>query len=61
MTHQTIVVPDIGGAEGAEVVELLRDPREVRKRAIVPETVQKQLVGGHCAAQGIADAGCAIL
>jgi pyruvate dehydrogenase E2 component (dihydrolipoamide acetyltransferase) len=23
MTHQTIVVPDIGGAEGAEVVELL--------------------------------------
>ena len=41
MTHQTIVVPDIGGAEGAEVVELLvavGDAIELEQSLIVLES-----------------------
>ena len=41
MTHQTIVVPDIGGAEGAEVVELLvavGDAVELEQSLIVLES-----------------------
>ena len=41
MTHQTIVVPDIGGAEGAEVVELLvavGDVIELEQSLIVLES-----------------------
>ena len=41
MTHQTVVVPDIGGAEGAEVVELLvavGDPIELEQSLIVLES-----------------------
>ena len=41
MTHQTIIVPDIGGAEGAEVVELLvavGDAIELEQSLIVLES-----------------------
>jgi pyruvate dehydrogenase E2 component (dihydrolipoamide acetyltransferase) len=41
MTHQTVVVPDIGGAEGAEVVELLvavGDAIELEQSLIVLES-----------------------
>ena len=41
MTHQTIVVPDIGGAEGAEVVELLvavGDAIEIEQSLIILES-----------------------